>query len=121
MTNEVFVVLKGVTMNPSIKYKLNPDITESQLKNIGFRHNRYRCWLYKDIIQLIIDVNLSEKWFTYQIWDTDLNMQYPPYYYREYGNGNNSVGKTIDKKINRIFIGFEKSNIFIRKHKTKEK
>ena len=117
VTNEVFVVLKGAIMDPSIKYKLNPDITESQLKNIGFRHNRYKCWLYKDIIQLIIDIDIPNKWWGYQIWDTDLNMQYTPYYLRDYGI--NNVVKTIDRKINSIFKEFEKEQLLIVKRRNK--
>lgn len=104
-------------MDPSIKYKLNPDITESQLKNIGFRHNRYKCWVYKDIIQLIIDIDIPNKWWGYQIWNTDLSMQYTPYYFREYGIDN--VVKTIDRKINSIFKEFEKAQLFITKRRKK--
>ena len=104
-------------MNISKRYKLNPDITESQLKNIGFRHNRYRCWLYKDIIQLIIDVDIPNKWWGYQIWNTDLSMQYTPYYFREYGIDN--VVKIIDRKVNSIFKEFEKEQLFIVKRRNK--
>ena len=84
-------------MDPSIKYKLNPDITESQLKNIGFRHNRYKCWLYKDIIQLIIDIDIPNKWWGYL----------------------DNVVKTIDRKINSIFKEFEKEQLFITKRRKK--
>ncbi len=106
-------------MNIAGSYKLNPNITESQLRNIGFRRNEYRCWLYKDIIQLIIEVDTTEKWWGYHIWDTDLNMQYSPYYLREFGV--NNIVKHIDTKIRNIFKELEKEHIFIYKKQKGEK
>ena len=41
-------------------FELVDDISEYDLKKNGFRNGTYKCFVYKDIIQLIIDVEINK-------------------------------------------------------------
>ena len=98
-------------MNLKKKYKLHKDVNESLLKDNGFRRYVFKCYVYKDIIQLIIHIDLEEKHWDYQVYDDDNNIIYIPYYNRDFGT--NKVVKSIDKKMNKIFKELEKVKIFV--------
>lgn len=95
------------------KYKLNENISDDILKQAGFRNYTYRTKLYKDLIVLIITVDLSddEKWWTYQVCNTDKNTTlYIPYYNRAIGT--NELVEKLDKKIENIFKDLVKESVF---------
>lgn len=108
------------------RFKLNPNITDKQLKDVGFRkfgsHSySYKCWIYKTAIQLKIEIDLEEEWYGFQIYDTDTNDLYTPYYDRTYGI--NDIVKILDKKVSSVFKELNKENIFTynrRKHNGKK-
>lgn len=97
------------------KYKLNSGATKEKLHQNGFKNRTFKCYIYKDLIQLIIRVDVENNTFEYQVDDIDSNSLYTPYYRREYGK--NRVVKILDSKINKIFKEMEKQNIFEKRGK----
>lgn len=93
------------------KYELRKEVTEKVLRENGFRNNTFKCWIYKNIIQLIINVDIEEKTWNYDIYDTDANSSYIHFYNR--GN-KNLVVEEIDKKLEVIMNEFVRSKIFIK-------
>lgn len=93
------------------KYKLNVDTTEDNLRNEGFRHGIFRCYVFKHIVQLVVYVDIGEKWWSYQVQNTDSNTLFVPYYDRLYGV--NDIVKEIDRKVESILLEMSKKNILI--------
>lgn len=83
------------------KYKLQKGLTNTILKEYGFRNGKYRVNLYKNLIYLIVCIDLTDNWWTYQVCNEDCNTLYIPYYNRLYGN--NELVKKLDKKIAKAF------------------
>lgn len=92
------------------KYKLKEGLTNTILKENGFRNGKYRVNLYKNLIYLIISVDLTDNWWTYQVCNEDCSTLYMPYYNRLYGH--NDLVKKLDRKIRKIFN--EMTSIFQR-------
>ena len=43
-------------------YRVNKEINETILKSNGFnRYSTYKCYIYKDLIQFVIHINIEEK------------------------------------------------------------
>lgn len=81
-------------------YQLVADLSNSKLRKNGFSFGCYRRNVYKDTIEFRLYIDLEEQDVFYQVFDSDHNQLYVPYYNREYGN--NKIVKEIDRKINRI-------------------
>lgn len=101
------------------KYKLNKDVTDDILRDEGFRHGTYRCYLYKSLIQLIVYVDMEDDWWSYQVCNTDTDTLYVPYYDRTHGK--NEVVEEIDKKVNKIFGEMAKKKILIKKRERQKR
>lgn len=101
----------------SENYLLNPDVTESQLKNAGFRNNVFRCFIYKNMIQFVMEVDLDEKSWSYSVNDSNTDDSYPQYYNRGYGK--NLVIEELDTKVKKIIREMQKSKILINKRRMK--
>ena len=96
-----------------IDYKVNKEIDETILKSNGFnRYSTYKCYIYKDLIQFVIHINIEEKDWDYQVIDVCNESLYTPYYDREFGK--NSIICELDKKIENIINEMIKSKIFIK-------
>ena len=94
-------------------YRVNKEINEAILKSNGFnRYSTYKCYIYKDLIQFVIHVNIEEKDWDYQVIDVCNESLYTPYYDREFGK--NSIICELDKKIENIINEMIKSKIFIK-------
>ena len=93
-------------------YRVNKEINEAMLKVINYRYGTYKCCIYKDLIQLVIHINIEEKEWDFQVIDTDYNMLYAPYYNREYGK--NKIIKELDKKIDNIIDELVEAKILIK-------
>ena len=94
-------------------YRVNKEIDETILKSNGFnRYSTYKCYIYKDLIQFVIHVNIEEKDLYYQVIDVCNESLYTPYYDREFGK--NSIICELDKKIENIINEMIKSKIFIK-------
>ena len=94
-------------------YRVNKKINETILKSNGFnRYSTYKCYIYKDLIQLVIHINIEEKDWDYQVIDVCNESLYTPYYDREFGK--NSIICELDKKIENIINEMIKSKIFIK-------
>lgn len=92
------------------KYKLNKNVTEKILSKNGFDKNgTFKCFIYKNIIQLIIRVDIEEKWWDYLVYNVDTKSIYNQYYDRKYGK--NSVVKKIDHKVKKIMNELVKAEI----------
>lgn len=102
-------------MLKSENFLLNPEVTESQLKNAGFRSNVFRCFVYKNMIQFEMEIDMDEKTWSYSI--NDANGVYAPYYNREYGK--NMVADELDKKVKKIIREMQRANILIDKRRIK--
>lgn len=100
-------------------YKLNHSVTEKQLHNFGFRNNTYKTNVYKDLIQLVIKVDMECNWWNYMVICTDTNELYPAYYDRSYGK--NSFISGIEYKINKIIKQMESEHILCRSKKERNK
>lgn len=88
-------------MNIKRKYKLNKSVTENKLLKNGFSiNNTYQCFVYKDLIKVIINVDIDEKIWGYKIVDVSTSDLYSPYYYRNFGKSD--VVELIDVKIEQI-------------------
>ena len=81
-------------------YRLVADLSNNKLRKNGFSFGCYRRSVYKDTIEFRLYIDLEEQDVFYQVFDSDHNQLYIPYYNREYGN--NKIVKEIDRKINRI-------------------
>ena len=67
-------------------YRVNKEINETILKSNGFnRYSTYKCYIYKDLIQFVIHINIEEKDWDYQVIDVCNESLYTPYYDREFG------------------------------------
>ena len=99
-------------MNLKTTYTLKNNIDDGLLVDNGFKKGTFKCFIHKDIVQLIVHINLDEKEWDYQIYDIDHDFPYVHYYNREFGV--NNVVKRIDRKIDKIFKEFENGNIFIK-------
>lgn len=94
-------------------YRVNKEINETILKSNGFnRYITYKCYIYKDLIQFVIHINIEEKDWDYQVIDVCNESLYTPYYDREFGK--NSIICELDKKIENIINEMIKSKIFIK-------
>ena len=94
-------------------YRVNKEIDETILKSNGFnRYSTYTCYIYKDLIQFVIHINIEEKDWDYQVIDVCNESLYTPYYDREFGK--NSIICELDKKIENIINEMIKSKIFIK-------
>lgn len=100
-------------MNVKRKYKLNKSVTENKLLNNGFSINHtYQCFVYKDLIKLVLNIDIDEKWWNYKIIDISTNELYSPYYNREFGNSD--VVELIDIKLEQILKGMVRNKILYR-------
>lgn len=81
-------------------YQLVADLSNNKLRKNGFSFGCYRRSVYKNTIEFRLYIDLEEQDVFYQVFDSDHNQLYVPYYNREYGN--NKIVKEIDRKINRI-------------------
>lgn len=93
-------------------YDLDRGVSNDVLKKNGFKNGTFRCYIYKDIIQLIIRIDAENKWWDYKVFDTNTDLIYAQYYIRNYGR--NEIVKELDEKIENIFKEMERENIFIR-------
>lgn len=88
-------------MSINKKYKLNKYVTTNRLLKNGFSiNNTYQCFVYKDLIKLVLNIDIDEKWWNYKIIDISTNELYSPYYNREFGNSD--VVELIDIKLEQI-------------------
>lgn len=102
--------INEVDMDIIDKYKLNKNVTEKILSKNGFdKSGTYKCFVYKNIIQLIVRVDIEENWWDYQIYNVDTKSIYNQYYDRKYGK--NSVVKEIDHKVKKSISELVKANI----------
>ena len=94
-------------------FELIDSVSEYDLKKIGFKNGIYKCFIYKDILQFIIDVEINKEdgnsW-AYQIYNADTQSIYAAYYNREYGSYEHI--KEIDKSINKVMNKLVKAQIF---------
>ena len=94
-------------------YKLNNNITASQLFQAGFRYNKYVRNVYGKEIQLIITIDLEDMDWTYEVYHSGSKTRYYPWYNREYGSN-----KVVDKLDNRVIEEMEKmrkNHVFIKR------
>ena len=93
------------------KYDLCEGINEDILRCNGFNRNGiFKCYVYKNMLQLIIQIDIENQQWDYQIFNIDTQMIYPSYY-----NRNGSIHleiDEIDKKVNKIFCELENKKIF---------
>ena len=101
-------------LNPR-NYKLYPDITEGQLSKVGFRRNQFSRYIYKDMVQFIMEIDLESETWDYQVYDTDKDAPYSPYYNREFGV--NTVILKIEKKIQKIIRKMQREKILMSKRR----
>lgn len=101
-----------------INYDLAPGLSNNKLRKNGFSFGCYRKSVYKDTIEFRLYIDLEEQDIFYQVFDSDHNQLYVPYYNREYGN--NKIVKEIDRKINRIIKTMMNQKI-LKKAKEEEK
>lgn len=93
-------------------YKVNKSIDENILNKNGFRYGTYKKFIYKDIIQFVVHIDLETHDWDYQVYDINHNSYYMAYYNRQYGK--NEVVDIIDKKMNEIITELEKNKILIK-------
>lgn len=96
------------------KYKLKKDVTEQTLLKNGFNKSGiFKCFVYKDIVQFIIRIDIEENWWGYQVYDIDTNTFYAPYYDRDCGK--HLEVEEMDKRIALVLDLMVKNNILINK------
>lgn len=87
----------------NVLYEVNKNLNDSDLIKNGFKNNIFKCFVYKDMVQLIIKINTKNFSWDYLIFDIDSNSIYKPYYdncNRE--NQRSEVVIEIDKKVDFI-------------------
>ena len=95
-------------------------MTENQLIKYGFHNGKnYHEYIYKDILQLIIIIDVeTHKWW-YQVYNTSTDTFYPAYYNRTYGVDLMFV-EVVDN-IEKIMKKLVRANIFKKKNKKGKK
>lgn len=101
------------------EYKLNKNVTEKELYNSGFRNGKYQCFIYKELIKLVVHIDLEEKWWSYSVVDDATKELYPAYYNTNFGE--NEVVKTINYRIKRILNQMVEEHILVHNRKNKKK
>ena len=92
------------------KYGLHKNVNDELLRKNGFNRNgTFKCYVYKNIIQLIIKIDIDEQWWDYQIYNVDTQLIYPPYYNRD--GGRHLEVEEIDSKVDKIINEFVKVKI----------
>lgn len=94
-------------------YSLNKNISDEKLKENGFKNGTYKCFIFKDIIQLIVKIDIAEKWWDFHVYDVNNHISYRQFYDRKYGT--NDIIKKLDNKIKAIFDEMTKQNILSKK------
>lgn len=101
-------------------YKLNPELTPDMLRKSGFTtENIYRKFVYENMIQFELEVDLDEKKYSYAVNDLCNKQLYIPFYNSYYG-GVNKVLNRVEKAVKEAFRGLEKKNILVRVKNGKE-
>ena len=80
------------------------------IKDGFYRDGIFKTFVYKDIIQLVIQFNNDEKWWGYDIYNVNTKSLYAPYYDRGYGR--HLVVEEIDKNIEKVFKKLIKAKVF---------
>lgn len=93
-------------------YRLSKNVSTELLNRNGFQYGTFKCFIYKDIIQLIIHIDIENRIWEYQVYDVDHGSLYISYYNSEFGVSD--VVKTIDKKISKIMKEFENQKIIVK-------
>lgn len=102
------------------KYALRKDLTENKLIKFGFHHGKtYRTYVYKDILQLIIEVDLDNGDWWYQVRNTSTDTFYPSYYNRTYGV--DFMISDVDNNIEKVMKQLVRAEIFKKKKKKGKK
>ena len=101
------------------EYKLNKNITEIELYSSGFRNNTYQCYIYRELIKLVVHIDIEEKWWSYSVVDESTKELYPAYYNTDFGK--NEVVKTINYRIKRILNQMVEEHILVHKNYKKNK
>lgn len=100
-------------MDIAEKFELIDSVSEYDLKKIGFKNGIYKCFIYKDILQFIIDVEINKEdgnsW-EYHIYNADTQSIYAGYYNRDYGI--DAHLKEIDQTVNKVMNKLVKAKIF---------
>ena len=91
------------------RYEVCPNINEKILREEGFKHGTYRCYIYKQSVQLAVYIDIEDNWWSYQIYNADSDSLYAPYYNRAYGL--NDVVVKIDDEVKKILNEMVKKNI----------
>lgn len=99
-------------MNMIEKYRLNPKVTDKQLNEFGFKQGRFKSYVYKKMLQLVIYIDTDDNWWTYQVHDVNVGTLYVPYYNKRYGK--NELIEKIDKKIKNTIDQMLEKNILTR-------
>ncbi len=103
-------------MNLYKKYTLRKDLTENQLIKYGFHHGKkYHEYIYKNMLQIIIEIDLENQEWWYQVFNTATDTFYPAYYNRTYGV--DLMIREVDDNIEKIMKKMVKANIFKKKKK----
>ena len=108
------------SMNLYKKYTLRKDLTENQLIKYGFHNGKnYHEYIYKDILQLIIIIDVETHEWWYQVYNTSTDTFYPAYYNRTYGV--DLMILEVDDNIEKIMKKLVRANIFKKKNKKGKK
>lgn len=78
-------------------YKLNKGTNLTLLEKAGFKYTSLRKNIYHKQIQLILDVDLEDMTWGYEVYHFGTKTRYFPYYNREYGI--NKVNDHLDRRI----------------------
>lgn len=106
-------------MNLYQKYALRKDLTEDKLAKYGFHNGKsYREYIYKDILQFVIVIDLENYEWWYQVCNTSTNTFYPAYYNRTYGV--DLMIREVDDNIEKIMKKLVKANILKNKKKNRK-
>ena len=98
------------------KQKLNRKLTCEDLQKFGFRNGLLRQHIYKNLIDIVLKIDLDNETWYYQIVDNDTNGLYVNYYNREYGN--NELVDQLDKEVEKFFNKIRRNKIlYIRRKK----
>ena len=98
------------------KQKLNRKLTCEDLQKFGFRNGLLRQHIYKNLIDIVLKIDLDNETWYYQIVDNDTNSLYVNYYNREYGN--NELVDQLDKEVEKFFNKIRRNKIlYIRRKK----
>ena len=97
------------------KQKLNRKLTCEDLQKFGFKNGLLRQHIYKELIDIVLKIDLDNETWYYQIVDNNTDSLYVNYYNREYGYS--ELVSKLDVEVDKFFEKIRRNKILYYRRK----